>query len=265
MRLRNRSRTPLRVAPPPPPNDPRAARNVVYVAALGPSRAPYVDGRSVSKLLSWILRHEALGMGLRVRADGYVQVSEMLELDVLKSRNITAIDICNMVNSQVKHRFGIEYIDSVLHIRAHQGHSIREVVDEQLLREITCAEELPILCHGTYTSAWARILYQGCYVMNRNHIHCVAFDLAADENQCRAVSGARGQFDVVVYIDVESAMIEGVQFYRSENGVILTRGHDGILPPHLLLGASVWNWDRQDWDYDEPTADGDFIARAVSL
>lgn len=40
------------------------------------------DGREVkiSKSLSWILRHGALEVGLKMRNDGYVRVSDLLEV-----------------------------------------------------------------------------------------------------------------------------------------------------------------------------------------
>jgi 2'-phosphotransferase len=40
----------------------------------------------VSKALSWLLRHGAVEMGLSIRADGYVPLSEVLEVPTIKSR-----------------------------------------------------------------------------------------------------------------------------------------------------------------------------------
>jgi RNA:NAD 2'-phosphotransferase (TPT1/KptA family) len=40
-----------------------------------------------------------------------------------------------------------------------------------------------------------------------------------------------------VYINVALAMAEGVQFRRSANGVILTEGLGGLLPPRLFARA----------------------------
>ena len=47
------------------------------------------------------------------------------------------------------------------------------------------------------------------------------------------VSGARSSSDVLIYIDMPLAMSDGIQFFKSSNGVILTRGlrDSGILPP----------------------------------
>ena len=57
--------------------------------------------------------------------------------------------------------------------------------------------------------------------MARNHIH-----LGQGLN---AQSGMRKSCDLIIEIDVEKAMNDGIQFFRSENGVILTSGIDGYL------------------------------------
>ena len=53
------------------------------------------------------------------------------------------------------------------------------------------------------------------------------------------VSGARATSDLLLYINVALAMKDGVQFYRSANGVILTRGllESGTLPLKYFKSA----------------------------
>lgn len=43
------------------------------------------------------------------------------------------------------------------------------------------------------------------------------------------ISGMRSSCEVMISIDVASAMADGVRFYRSSNNVILTSGLDGTL------------------------------------
>ena len=50
-------------------------------------------------------------------------------------------------------------------------------------------------------------------------------------------SGVRGNCQVHVYVDVARAMAEGVEFLRSANGVVLTEGLDGVIPPRLFERA----------------------------
>lgn len=57
--------------------------------------------------------------------------------------------------------------------------------------------------------------------MARNHIH-----LSQGYN---ATSGMRNSCDLLIEIDVQMAMQDGVIFFKSQNGVILTEGIDGFL------------------------------------
>ncbi|CAE8623676.1 unnamed protein product [Polarella glacialis] len=160
-------------------------------------------------------------------------------------------EIKGLVDRNAKKRFGlcIPEGEEELHIRAHQGHTICNVEDASLLREVTDATELPVLCHGTFSHLWPKIQTEGLRAMKRNHIHCVAVDLADPVNQGRVLSGTRGESDVIVYIDAEKAMAEGVVFHWSDNDVVLTRGYtdDNKLPPHLFSGHARWSWEEQQW------------------
>lgn len=66
----------------------------------------------------------------------------------------------------------------------------------------------------------------GLKVMNRTHIH-MAKGLPKEED---VISGMRSSCQVIVYIDVEKAFSDNIEFLESKNGVILTKGIDGTLP-----------------------------------
>mmetsp|Transcript_72741 Transcript_72741/g.120418 ORF Transcript_72741/g.120418 Transcript_72741/m.120418 type:complete len:90 (-) Transcript_72741:15-284(-) len=80
--------------------------------------------------------------------------------------------------------------------------------------------------------------------MDRNHIHCVNVDLTQEENQQVVISGTRGEYDVVVFIDAAKAMAEGILFYWSENNVVLTSGRKKVLPPHLFSRVAWIDWEQ---------------------
>ena len=49
-------------------------------------------------------------------------------------------------------------------------------------------------------------------------------------------SGMRNSSQIFIYVDVQKAIDAGIQFYFSENGVILTEGNDaGILGTEFFL------------------------------
>ena len=64
--------------------------------------------------------------------------------------------------------------------------------------------------------------------MKRKHIHIAESD--------DAKSGKRLTCNVKILINMELAMNDGIKFYRSENGVILTEGdQNGLLLPKYFL------------------------------
>lgn len=207
----------------------------------------------VSRYLSRVLRHDAVSLGLSVRPDGYVRLSDLLSLEFFTSRGLDEADVQRLVASNTKQRFGIAVPtgQQELHIRAHQGHTLKSVADEALLAPVNSAEELEVLCHGTFQGSWDAILAEGLKTMGRNHIHCVAVDLTAEENCGVFLSGARGECDTVIFIDIAAAMAEGVEFHWSDNGVVLTRGHDDVLPPHLFVKVARWNYHENEWHYQD--------------
>lgn len=64
--------------------------------------------------------------------------------------------------------------------------------------------------------------------MNRQHIHC------AKGMPGEVISGMRESSKVVIEIDVAKAMKDGIKFFESENGVILSAGIDGIIAPQYF-------------------------------
>lgn len=58
--------------------------------------------------------------------------------------------------------------------------------------------------------------------MGRNHVHC---STGVPEDEKGVVSGMRRDAELLVYVDVEKSMREeGMQWWVSENGVVLTEG-----------------------------------------
>jgi len=222
-------------------------------AGQGKARGEMSEDDAVSRFLSSVLRHNAVSMGLDVRSDGYVRVSDVLKLDFFTSRGLEEADVRRLVESNAKQRFGIAVPagEQELHIRAHQGHTMKSVADEALLAPVGSAEELPVLCHGTFEAHWPAIQTEGLKTMGRNHIHCVAKDITAEENRNVFMSGTRGECDTVVYIDAAAAMAEGIEFHWSENEVVLTRGQDNVLPPHLFSGVAKWDWEGDKWTHED--------------
>eukprot|EP01017_Pseudomicrothorax_dubius_P022755 TRINITY_DN2457_c0_g2_i2.p1 TRINITY_DN2457_c0_g2~~TRINITY_DN2457_c0_g2_i2.p1 ORF type:complete len:463 (-),score=123.38 TRINITY_DN2457_c0_g2_i2:110-1498(-) len=181
----------------------------------------------ISKTLSYLLRHGALENGLSLRKDGYVPVDEILALKKLKSLGCGLAELKEVVATNEKKRFELTNEEGKLYIRATQGHTIKTIEDDLLLKEITNPEDIPLVVHGTFYSFWEPIRAEGLKTMSRNHIH-FAKGYPGDKG---VISGMRNTTNLYIEVDVEKAMKDGIRFYRSTNDVILSSGVNRVIPP----------------------------------
>jgi hypothetical protein len=67
-------------------------------------------------------------------------------------------------------------------------------------------------------------------IQKRTHIHFAS----GEPGRGDVVSGARLNVNVLIYADVPAAMAAGIEFFLSQNNVILTKGIDGVFPPKFF-------------------------------
>lgn len=178
----------------------------------------------LGKKLSWLLRHGAHKEGLNIGADGYMQVTAILNHSNY-APHYTLATIKRLVENDNKQRFSLSYLSGTGEylIKANQGHSMQAVEAELCLTPIQDATEVPLAVHGTYYRFWDKIRAEGLRTMQRNHIHFAVTDKVKP-----GISGFRSDCQVLIYVDVAKAITEGgMQFYRSQNNVILCSGRGG--------------------------------------
>lgn len=190
--------------------------------------------RSLSKRLSYILRHGAIEHGLTVEPDGYIMLDKLMKLSQFSGFSLT--DVQYVVEHNEKKRFSLVKKNNVYYIRANQGHSgkVAECIKEdQLLEKII--NPLPMIVHGTTKDAWIIIKKEGLKKMGRSHIHFAINDNFIDGN--KEQSGIRSNSRILIYLDMKKAMDDGIEFYMSENKVVLSRGlgDEGIIEPKYFL------------------------------
>ncbi len=181
----------------------------------------------ISKTMSWVLRHGLNELGLKPDNIGRIPLKTLLELDQLKSLNVNEQIVFDIVKSNDKQRFNLEQVDGEWLIGANQGHSkdIGSKINSDLLMDkITTPVELCV--HGTYSNVIEQIKKTGLKRMERTHIH-----FASGYPSDQVISGARKSANVFVELDMKKAMDDGIIFYRSSNGVILSEGKDGVIEP----------------------------------
>lgn len=186
---------------------------------------------SLGRLMTWILRHTASKLNLEIRSDGYVKVQDLLKLNLHTVADIplnshTIVDVREAVMTDKKQRFSLVEENGELFIRANQGHTLKAVKTESLLKPIVSAEDVPVCVHGTYRENLPSILEHGLKRMKRLHIH-FACGLPKDSD---VISGMRQNVNVLIFLDVKKALAEGMKLYFSENKVVLTEGFDGVIP-----------------------------------
>jgi 2'-phosphotransferase len=216
--------------------------------------------KQLSHKLSLGLRHKALEFGWRMAPDGYVPVDDVLKHNAFRGYSVQDIQI--VVETNDKQRYDLTdrpitnymvetkhtiiqgetcvdtpkcNVDTILCIRANQGHSIPSVNPELLLDRLSSVEllnNIPMMVHGTYYDAWKLIRIHGLHKMTRNHIH-FATGLPREES---VISGMRMSCEVYIYVNIPKCVLDGIPIYRSQNGVLLTDGVDnaGTLPPEYF-------------------------------
>ena len=179
-----------------------------------------------SRQLVKILRHRLIDLGLIPDSEGYVSLTN-IKKTINNLSDLTIPQVLEIVKVDNKGRMSIKMVDNELYIRANQGHSYNVgslISDDDSLTRIL--EPIASVFHATYKNLYIPISKRGLNRMGRKHIH-IAKSLTAK-------SGKRSDCDLLVYIDMKGAMEDGILFYESQNGVILTEGKDGVLDPKYL-------------------------------
>jgi putative RNA 2'-phosphotransferase len=169
-----------------------------------------------SKVLSLVLRHEPARFGVRLDAQGWADVAELLRAAAAAGHDLSKETLLEIVATSDKQRFALSADGS--RIRANQGHSI--AIDLAL----EPAVPPPILYHGTASRFLASIRVEGLKPGSRRHVH-----LSSDEATARAV-GTRHGSPAVLHIDAAAMHVAGHLFFRSVNGVWLV----DRVPPTFL-------------------------------
>lgn len=170
---------------------------------------------SASRYLSLILRHKPEAAGITLDEHGWANVSELIA-GVRRTRPFDMEMLEEIVRTDEKQRYS--FSDDKLLIRANQGHSIPVDV------ELPVAVPPEFLYHGTGKKYISSIDAQGLLPRSRLYVH-----LSPDAETAKTVGSRHGQ--PVVYTVLSGKMAEdGITFYRSVNGVWLTKA---VLPKYL--------------------------------
>jgi putative RNA 2'-phosphotransferase len=164
--------------------------------------------KSISKFLSYTLRHHPQSIGLNLNEEGWADVAELLQKSGTKFNGITKSMLDVVVATNDKKRF--TYNEDGTMIRASQGHSIEVALN--------LPSQIPpeILYHGTVEKFIPAIKEEGLKKMNRQHVH-----LSAEKATAINVGSRRG-LPIILTVHSKQMNENGYTFYLSDNGVWLT-------------------------------------------
>ena len=161
-----------------------------------------------SRYISLILRHKPETIGITLDEHGWANVDELIA-GVSRTHPLTMELLQEIVRTDEKQRYSFNE-DKTL-IRANQGHSIPVDV------ELPELEPPAILYHGTGQKYVESIDRQGLLPKSRLYVH-----LSTDRDTAMKV-GKRHGTPVIYTIQAGKMFADGYLFYRSVNGVWLTK------------------------------------------
>ncbi len=162
----------------------------------------------ISKFISLILRHKPETIGISLDEHGWANVDELIE-GISKTNDFNMEMLEEIVRTDNKQRYSFN--DDKTLIRANQGHSIPVDVE---LDEVKPPETL---WHGTGEKYVISIDEQGLIPKSRLYVH-----LSQDEETAINVGKRHGK-PVLYKIKAEEMYNDGYRFFRSQNGVWLTK------------------------------------------
>ena len=164
--------------------------------------------KELSKFLSYVLRHAPESIGLRLDANGWADVGDLLAKARRAGKPIDLDTLRALVAANDKQRFTLS--QDLRFIRAAQGHSVAIDLDLEPV-------EPPLrLYHGTATRNLDAIFAEGLKPGRRRHVH-----LSLTPETAHTV-GARHGKPSVLTVDAARMHADGFRFLRADNGVWLT-------------------------------------------
>lgn len=169
-----------------------------------------------SRLISYFLRHHPEEIDGGADSQGWVDIGSLVKEVAKKYKHFNREILDIIVAEDEKTRYRVEGSK----IRASQGHSTEYV-------KIDYKPETPpdTLFHGTSTDVVSLIFKEGIKAQRRHYVH-----LSEQKTTAKAV-GARHGAPALLMIDSKDMHENGIEFYKADNGVWLTK----FVDPNYIL------------------------------
>ncbi len=197
---------------------------------------PTRSSTALSRSLTSILRHRAPALGLEISPAGFVSLDSIVQLREIARFSPTLEFIQTIVKECPKQRLNLRLKGNVstslsssdlklsdFEIAANQGHSFEISNDSftAVTKEFLQLNPFEASVHGTFFIAWSGILKSGgLSPCSRQFIHFATRNFKSAEMR----SGMRRDCDILIHIDINRAIDDGIEFFLSSNEVLLSRG-----------------------------------------
>lgn len=163
---------------------------------------------TISKFLSFVLRHKPESIGLALDPQGWAFIEVLIDKSKAAGVSFTKEQLLHVVETSEKKRFSVSADGQ--RIRAAQGHSVPV--------NLGLSPQVPptFLYHGTASRFIESILTEGIRAGARQQVH-----LSSDQFTAMTV-GARHGKPIVLVVDASRMHAARYQFFLAENGVWLT-------------------------------------------
>ncbi|XP_046665498.1 tRNA 2'-phosphotransferase 1-like isoform X1 [Homalodisca vitripennis] len=174
----------------------------------------------LKKALVWILRHGAEKEGLTVKRHGYVSIDQVLNHAYFKNKCMRE-DILTVVNNEpynFKIREGSR--SQKLYIRARKEHPIKQEQEDWSVIQGSIYLPLDYIVHGINGSDWDYVSQNGLKVSSVGYLYFSPYE----PSDCWHTRGVYRYDDIYVYINAHAAMQDGIEFFRTAEDSVATKG-----------------------------------------
>lgn len=179
---------------------------------------------NISKFIALVLRHKPEAAGIVVDSQGWANTGNLVQaIKKLKDPTFSVSDLAEIVYTDSKGRYS--FSEDMRLIRANQGHSINVDVELEEMEPPT------LLYHGTATKYIDGIESEGIIPKSRLYVHLSETISTATD------VGKRHGKPVVYTIHAKKMFDHGYKFYKSVNGVWLTK-----TIPTEYFGYKIFDW-----------------------
>lgn len=198
-----------------------STQNSKKIARMKCVRAPKmtVEKRhEISNLITDLLRRTGIENNLNFDPEGFTSIKWMLRAPPVAQYKLTKTDLDEIVYNDDLNRYQYNKRENM--VRCREGHDgkILEIINEVTSYErIETVDEVPLCVYGTFKKNWYRIKHKGIR--------------SSKDYMIKMSCNKPSAFSVHIIIDIQQAINDGIEFFKSPDNFIYTKGIHGVIDP----------------------------------